>query len=312
MRKDLRELVVKGPLEEMTKSIEPITDEALSKGVEALNRAQRPDLARLLMPGMRRGVFDRVMSQVGTTQQSAPNAEVPTAPTRSPSSSIPPNLVAPIQTPGETLTEQSNIKNRSAATEEQSKTDMAAYSLAGESARNKMAIYDMMSAAASRIGPTGDWITPLRNQFSNLATLFKIENPQFKTSGDVIGKLQNQLAVEMTGQMKGQQSNRELEVALRSQPGLFATPQGMAILIAIGRDVARQNLARSQNAGQWLADRGSLYAKDENGDTFQKAWDKGLDAWYKKNGSLGDRAAAYFNADPKDILKGKITPLKAQ
>jgi hypothetical protein len=263
---------------------------------------------------MRRGAYDRVMSQVGTTQQSAPNAEVPTSSTRSPNSQIPSSLNAPLpfDTPEENLKQQSDIKNRSAATEEQSKTDMAAYGLAGEAARNKIAIYDMMSSAASRIGPTGDWITPLRNQFANLATLFKVENPQFKTSGDVISKLQNQLAVEMTGQMKGQQSNRELEVALRSQPGLFATPQGMAILIAIGRDVARQNLARSQNAAQWLADKGSLYAKDENGDTFQKAWDKGLDAWYKKNGSLGDRAAAYFKSDPKEILKGRIVPLAAQ
>jgi hypothetical protein len=263
---------------------------------------------------MRRGAYDRVMQQVGTTQQSAPNAEVPTAPTRSPNSQIPSSLNAPLpfDTPEESLKQQTDIKNRSAATEEQSKTDMAAYSLAGESARNKLNIYDMMSAAAAHTGATGDWITPIKNQFSNLATLFKVENPEFKTAGDVISKLQNHLAVEMTGQMKGQQSNRELEVALRSNPGLFATPQGMAILIAIGRDLSRQQLARSQNAAQWLADRGSLYAKDENGETFQKAWDKGLDAWYKKNGSLGERAAAYFGSEPKDILQGKITPRKAQ
>jgi hypothetical protein len=184
--------------------------------------------------------------------------------------------------------------------------------LKADSSRDRVVQYDTMAAAALRFGPSGPWVTPIRKTLGTLLqTAGLVSNPSALTDTALMEKANTHLAVELTNAMKGQQSNKELSAAVGANPGAFQTPEGMAILIAVGREVAMQDLAKQQQAHKWMAENGgSLLNQDKYGRSFSEVWDKSLNDYYAKNGSIQDRVAEYYNSDPASILKGKLKPRK--
>jgi hypothetical protein len=128
---------------------------------------------------------------------------------------------------------------------------------------------------------------------------------------DLITKTQSRLSFEAVHMLGNRVTNNELMMAMKTNPGLFTTNEGMAILLKVGEILAAERVWAHQQANTWMANPAhnkSLYGTDSQGRTFQKALDDALDSHYKKNGNVGQQVARYFGSDPQDIIRGRITP----
>jgi hypothetical protein len=132
---ELRKLNVEAPqaaaVADATEAVKPVPVADIAVGVDAAKRAGRADLAARFVPGMRRGAYDALLSQLGTTQSSA-TAPAPSAASASPDlatlkPAAAPAVSAPaasqsdvrkaeptnlVQTPAESETEKASIQRR--------------------------------------------------------------------------------------------------------------------------------------------------------------------------------------------------------
>lgn len=181
----------------------------------------------------------------------------------------------------------------------------------GTVARQMLPRLEIATAAALKGGVTGPMVTPVREALYNVGNLFGIKT-QGQTALQVMNSLTPAFAVQLTSQMKGQQSDREFIAGVNSSANTGQTNQAYAITAYFGRELAKMAIEREVQARRWTADTShpGLNIPDKYGRTFQDVYDASLQKYYDDNGTIGERASRAFGINYKDVLNGKITPIR--
>ena len=175
----------------------------------------------------------------------------------------------------------------------------------GMAARTQQRYLDLLAGAAEKAGARGPWLTPMRETLNNFANILGIRDPWGQSKLQLMQAVTPKLAVLLTQQMKGQQSDREFLAALSTAPSVLNTEKGFAMLVYTAREVNKMTLAHDLAARQWAAKYGALDTPNAQGKSFQEDWDEGLINFERVNGSLQERVAAAFNMKPSQLLKDR-------
>lgn len=339
-------------------SVRPVDRADLQHGVQAAQRAGRPDIAMRFVPGMRREAYDALLNKLGvnTTQPqdttAAPVGSVAATPLPTqPAATTPQGSLTPVQTQSDELLERENIQRRTKPLSDEilrdpqvsrlglktvgefedaaaagkvrledvgalarrrtlgSETAKAAVEHLegikkdGDSARAQSRFLDVLAGAAEKAGPRGPWLTPLRQSANSLAQLVGIKNPTGMSNLQLMEAITPKLAVLLSQQMKGSQSDREFLAALATAPSTLNSEQGFAMLIYTARQINDITKEYDIQARKWAAENGALDAKNVNGRTFQEVWDDSLATFEKTNGTLQERVSRAFGKSPKELLR---------
>lgn len=169
-----------------------------------------------------------------------------------------------------------------------------------DDSRKKNNFYNVALSAAQRLGPSGAWVTPLRNHLSAGAGLFGFPQAFGAGERDILQAVAPKLAISLTTQMKGQQSDREFINSMLSEPNVGQTPKGLAIMMFIGKELTRIDMEKGAQARRWLAqhpDHPSLNTPDANGFTFNESFKY----HYEDKLDLVNKVAKAFKMTPVQI-----------
>lgn len=173
----------------------------------------------------------------------------------------------------------------------------------GMSARMQQRYLDLLGGAAEHAGPRGPWLTPIRDTLNSFANLLGIEDPGSQSKLQLMNAVTPKLAVLLTQQMKGQQSDREFLAALSTAPSSSNTEKGFAVLVYTAREINKITLAADLSARQWVGKYGSLDTPNAQGKAFQEDFDEALLNFERTNGNLQERVARAFKVKPSQLLK---------
>lgn len=181
----------------------------------------------------------------------------------------------------------------------------------GNVARQTVPMLDVAIAASTRAGITGPLVTPVREAVMKIGNLFGVVTPG-QTALQLIDAITPRLAVQLTSQMKGQQSDREFLAGIQSAANKGQTNQAFAMVAYFTRELGALAIEKERQARIWTANREhpGLNIPDKQGRTFQEVFDASVEKVNSDRGTIGERAASAFNVPYKDVLKGNIAPVK--
>lgn len=183
----------------------------------------------------------------------------------------------------------------------------------GGVARQTRPMLDVAVNAGLKVGPTGPIVTPVKEALYNIANVFGIKTEK-QTALQVLDAITPRLAVQLTSQMKGSQSDREFLAGVQSAANKNQTNQAFAMVAYFTRELADMAIEKEIQARRWTADAShpGLNIPDKYGKTFQDRYDEIVASDSTRRGSIGERTAAAFKVDYKDVLKGKLSAARAK
>ena len=305
---------------------QPVPEEALLQARRALtNRGFNETAANAIFPpAMKRLDFDEVSKRFGAV---APGGEGPSAVPSSAAPQVAPQATpqpAPSPRPGasSTFPEVRAVAQLEAETDAAKRRSLADAAIKsgyksfdeikeiGISARRTMGLLQPLAAAAQTAGTTGNFVTPLKDVIADVAGVFGATNLRGKQERELITGLGTRLAMEITTLQKGQQSDKELALALISVPGAKLTPQGLAVMVYVANEMAKKSHSYDLEAKRWMAERQAegkeFDAPDRQGRSFQEVFDANMAFYAEKNGTIAERTSKAFKIDHKALLKGIV------
>ena len=301
---------------------QPISEQAAQDLRDVLAARGHGNLVNAVSAGMPKSQADAVRATSDRL-----NARQTPQPAPGPGRAVPPGPAAPVPPlqPGpptpqpQPLTSQQKLEARLAAETDAAKRrkiaeefigasykDLAEINAAGTAAQNALDTIAPVAGAAEKVGATGPWVTPIRNVLNNTANVFGVANPAGQSNLQLISAFNARLAVTMTQMMKGQQSDKELALALASNAGGNNTEKGLAVMLYVTQEMAKKALEHSIQARAWAARYGTIDSTDDKGRTFTDMWNATMQDYQKRNGTLAERTAKAFNVDNKKLLKGIV------
>src|SRR3990167_2091176 len=301
---------------------QPVPEEALLQARRALiNRGFNETAANAIFPpAMKRLDFDEVSKRFGAGalgSEASPAVPSPAAP-QAPSQPVP----SPRPGVSSTFPEVRAVAQLEAETDAAKRRSLADAAIKsgyksfdeikelGISARRTMGLLQPLAAAAQTVGTTGNFVTPLKDVIADLAGVFGSTNLRGKQERELITGLGTRLAMEITTLQKGQQSDKELALALISVPGAKLTPQGLAVMVYVANEMAQKAHSYDLEAKRWMAERQAegkeFDAPDRQGRSFQEVFDANMAFYTEKNGTMAERTSKAFKIDHKALLKGIV------
>ena len=145
-------------------------------------------------------------------------------------------------------------------------------------------------------------------------------NNAFETNIDkatLMNSIGSRLALEMTNQLAGQISEKELQFAVNAMPGLINTEEGNKMMIAVLSENARHEMARTEYMESHRKDDASLPGKIKG---MMAKWDKDNEQFLREGGEADGAITEYgqrmidagvFQLKPQNVLDAAEAARKA-
>lgn len=175
------------------------------------------------------------------------------------------------------LTDKAALERLVSAQRQEAETafkDLTTIRTRSETARERKAAYTIIAAVAERSGPTGPWITPIREQVNKLAQVIGVSNPRGMSEIELGHAMSTRLAVSGLKDVGGNDTEKELQKLMLSNPNLFASSKGLYILIRVGSHLEDLKIQQGLQAERWKNFYGDLNRPNNNGESFQEVFQR--------------------------------------
>lgn len=206
--------------------------------------------------------------------------------------------------PIRSLEDLETIRNRIRETEQLATKTMDGIRKAGQLSAEALESLKLIATVAGRLGPTGQWVTPVRQMAFNAAQLLGVQNPGRLGELQLVDSLNMRLALRNLERIGGNDSDKEMLKQVLSNPSALQSPHGRMLMIVAGVHFEKMAVERMVQAERWRSQHGSIEARDSDGETFTEVFQRDI---ANKNSAL-TRAALEVGVDLGELKKGRIVP----